>query len=210
MKSNNIRLIIFDLGNVVFEVNNENAFQYWAKVTSFTEEFFAQHHVPDRIFHKFERGEITPVEFYEVLIKYKKVDLSFEDFSKGWNAIYGQVYPEVQAALRELTDTVLLAALTNTNELHCKVWPDRYAGTLKHFNRIFISSQLGFRKPEERVFKHVLKECKMNPQETLFFDDILENVNKANELGIQGIHVSKPSDIIMELEGRGLIVAPPH
>ena len=83
-----IRLIIFDLGNVVFEVINRNAFRYWAQVTSFPEEYFAELHMPDLVFHQFERGELTPVQFYEALIKYKKVDLSFEDFSKGWNSIF--------------------------------------------------------------------------------------------------------------------------
>lgn len=200
MSSNSIRLVIFDLGNVVFEVKSQNVFRHWAQVTSLPEEFFADHRVPDSIFHRFERGEITSLEFYEALIKYKKVELSFEDFVKGWNAIYGKVYPEAREALRKLSDKVLLAALTNTNELHSQVWPDKYAEILKYFKRIFISSQLGFRKPEERAFNYVLKECQMNPQETLFFDDDIENINKANELGIRGIHVAEPSDITIELE----------
>jgi len=205
MNLNSIGLVIFDLGNVVFEVKSQNVFRHWAQVTSLPEEFFAEHHIPDSIFHQFERGEITSYEFYEALIAYKKVDLSFEDFAEGWNAIYGKVYPEAREALGKLSDRVLLAALTNTNELHCKVWPDKYAGILRYFDRIFISSKLGFRKPEERAFEYVLKDCRMNPQETLFFDDDIENINKAKELGIQGIHVSEPSDITSELDKRRLI-----
>lgn len=46
----------------------------------------------------------------------------------------------------------------------------------------------------------------MNPQETLFFDDGIENVNKANELGIRGIRVSRPSDITVELQRCGLMI----
>ena len=206
MNSNVIRLIIFDLGNVVFEVNNQNVFKYWAHVTSLPEEFFADHRVPDMIFHQFERGELTPEEFHRVLITSKIVDLSFEDFSKGWNAIYGEAYPEVHNALQKLSDKVFLVALTNTNELHCKVWMRKYAETLKYFDRLFISSQLGFRKPEARAFKYVLEECKVKPQETLFFDDVIENITKANDLGIHAGQVSKPSDITSELQQRGLIM----
>ena len=107
MNSNNIRLIIFDLGNVIFEVNNQNVFQHWAQVTSLPEEFFTDHRVPDMIFHQFERGELTPEEFHRVLITSKEVDLSFEDFSEGWNSIYGEVYPEVRDALQKLSDMTI-------------------------------------------------------------------------------------------------------
>jgi epoxide hydrolase-like predicted phosphatase len=206
MNSNNIRLIIFDLGNVVFEINNQNVFKYWAHVTSLPEEFFADHHIPDMIFHQFERGELTPEEFHRVLITSKDVDLSFEDFSDGWNAIYGEAYPEVHNVLQKLSDKIFLVALTNTNELHSKVWMHKYAKTLNYFDRLFISSQLGFRKPEARAFKYVLEECKVKPRETLFFDDVIENITKANDLGIHAVQVSEPSDITNELQQRGLII----
>ena len=206
MNSDVIRLIIFDLGNVVFEVDHQKIFRYWARVTSLPEEFFADHHVPDTISHQFERGELTPEEFHRVLITSKDIDLSFEEFSEGWNAIYGEVYPEAQNALQKLFDKVFLVALTNTNELHYKVWMHKYAKTLNYFDRLFISSQLGFRKPEARAFKYVLEECKVKPQETLFFDDVLENITKANDLEIHAVQVSKPSDITSELQQRGLII----
>jgi putative hydrolase of the HAD superfamily len=205
VNSNDIRLIIFDLGNVVFEVNHQKTFHHWAHVTSLPEEFFADHRVPDMIFHQFERGELTPEEFHKILMTSKEVDLSFEDFSEGWNAIYSEVYPEVQSALQKLSNRIFLAALTNTNELHRKVWIHEYAETLKYFNRLFISSQLGFRKPEDRAFKFVLEEYNVRPQETLFFDDVIENINKANDLGIHAVQVTKPSDITTELQRRRLI-----
>ena len=145
MNSNNIHLIIFDLGNVVFEVNHQKIFHHWADVTSLPVEFFADHHVPHMIIHQFERGELTPEEFHKLLFTSMEVDLSFEEFSEGWNAIYGGVYPEVQNALQKLSDKVFLVALTNTNELHYKVWIQKYAETLKYFKKLFISSQLGFK-----------------------------------------------------------------
>jgi HAD superfamily hydrolase (TIGR01509 family) len=200
-----IRLIIFDLGNVVFEVINRNAFRYWAQVTPFPEEYFAELHMPDLVFHQFERGELTPVQFYEALIKYKKVDLSFEDFSKGWNSVFGEVYPEVHAALQRITDSIFLTALTNTNELHYKVWSNKYAETLKLFNRIFISCQLGFRKPEERAFRHVSKTFNMKPHEILYFDDVAENIEKAGALGMHAVQVYNPTDVTTELLKRGLM-----
>jgi putative hydrolase of the HAD superfamily len=206
VNSNDIRLIIFDLGNVIFEVNDQKVLQNWAQVTSLPEEFFSDHPVPDIIFHQFERGELTPEEFYRTLVTSKEVDLSFEDFVEGWNAIYGEAYPEVQSALQKLSNRILLAALTNTNELHRRVWIRKYAETLRYFDRLFISSQLGFRKPEDRAFKYVLEECQVKPRETLFFDDVIENITKAHDLGIHAVQVFKPSDITNELQQRGLIL----
>ena len=54
------------------------------------------------------------------------------------------------------------------------------------FNGIFSSSTLGFRKPDPRFFETVLNQLQIkNPQEILFWDDKLENIQAARSSGIQ-------------------------
>ena len=45
------------------------------------------------------------------------------------------------------------------------------------------------RKPERRIYEHVLKELNVEGQEVVFLDDIGANLKAAAQLGIRGIKV---------------------
>ena len=71
-----------------------------------------------------------------------------------------------------------------------------YADTLAHFRRVFVSHELGARKPEARAFRRVAREVGLAPERILFFDDLPENVAGAREAGMPGVVVSSPRDFI--------------
>ena len=54
---------------------------------------------------------------------------------------------------------------------------------------ILTIKQLGIRKPNEEVFHFVLKDSKLNNNETIFVDDSLENITSAQQTGLKTFHV---------------------
>lgn len=48
---------------------------------------------------------------------------------------------------------------------------------------------LGMRKPEARIYQHVLQAEGFSPSDTVFFDDNADNIEGANQLGITSILV---------------------
>ena len=60
----------------------------------------------------------------------------------------------------------------------------KYPELGKVFDRIYISTDTGFYKPEPMAYKNVLQENGLKPEECLFFDDLKENVTAAKALGI--------------------------
>ena len=54
-----------------------------------------------------------------------------------------------------------------------------------HFSLIFESSKLGTRKPEKKIYNHVLNTLKVKAEEILFIDDLGINLKPAKELGFQ-------------------------
>lgn len=60
---------------------------------------------------------------------------------------------------------------------------------------IYLSHQLGMRKPESSIFQHVLHAESVSPQQTVFFDDLSENIQAANLLGMGGIEVSSEATV---------------
>lgn len=199
------KLAIFDLGNVVFRIDWTPMFETWSAASGVEAEKLRSRFLFDENYDAFERGNITASEFHERLCSTLDAELSYAAFEAGWNAIYRDVVDGIDLTLEELKGKLRVVAFTNTNEVHCLVWPNRYRETLSHFEKIFISSQLGARKPEAEGFRRVLGECGVLPEEAVFFDDFEPNVRGAAELGIRAVLVDSPEVVREELRRLGLM-----
>jgi putative hydrolase of the HAD superfamily len=81
----------------------------------------------------------------------------------------------------------------------------RFANELSIFTSIFVSSELGLRKPDPEAFAEVASRAGFSPSEFLFFDDTSENVDGARAAGMQAVLVQSISDVrdallILDLE----------
>ena len=91
---------------------------------------------------------------------------------------------EMLNTLKKIASIIDCACLTN-NIQDYKNNNVEFARIRHYFKFIFESSKLGLRKPEEEIYKMVLKKLKVEANEILFIDDIGMNLKVAKELGIQ-------------------------
>ena len=56
-----------------------------------------------------------------------------------------------------------------------------------HFDHVFNSANLGVRKPDPKIFKHLLKRAGAKARDCLFVDDKIENIKTARKLGFKTI-----------------------
>jgi HAD superfamily hydrolase (TIGR01509 family) len=197
------KLAIFDLGNVVFQVDWEPMFQIWSESSNVSIEQLRQNFKFDENFEAFERAVLTPEEFYKNLCRNLNANFSYSDFVRGWNAIYQNEFVGIDVILNKLKSKLELVAFTNTNEVHSLIWPERYKQTLSHFKRIFSSSEIGIRKPKHEGFYYVLNNCGFLPEETIFFDDLESNIRAASSIGIRSVLVDSVDAVknsLFELE----------
>jgi len=66
------------------------------------------------------------------------------------------------------------------------------------------SYQLHMAKPDPEIYRYVLKELGTLPDETLFLDDKLVNIQAARALGIRAIHFSTVEQLRADLIVAGL------
>ena len=64
------------------------------------------------------------------------------------------------------------------------------------FHKAYFSHLMKMRKPDQEIFNYVLKENNLNANETLFMDDILENIEGAKAVGIQTIQITSTNQIL--------------
>lgn len=73
----------------------------------------------------------------------------------------------------------------------------------EYFNHCFFSCDIGYVKSEKEYWDYIqnyLRENKMESEHTLFFDDLIENINMAKSLGINSIQISSKNEITDYLE----------
>ena len=88
--------------------------------------------------------------------------------------------------------------LSNTNEVHwqhaiTRFFPYKGWQVGDYFDRMFLSYELHQVKPGEEIFRTVMAETGVNPEETLFIDDAAANCETARRLGLQ-TYQPKPGD----------------
>ncbi|PLV57032.1 haloacid dehalogenase [Thermotoga sp. SG1] len=61
------------------------------------------------------------------------------------------------------------------------------------FDGMVISSHVGFIKPEKEIYLELIRRYGIVPKESLFIDDLKENVEAARRLGFKVVHLEEPS-----------------
>jgi HAD superfamily hydrolase (TIGR01509 family) len=68
------------------------------------------------------------------------------------------------------------------------------------FDEVVISAEVKLAKPSSEAFNHIMRRLKSKPNQTIFVDDNIENVNAAEKLGITGIHFKSGAQLKSELK----------
>jgi putative hydrolase of the HAD superfamily len=68
------------------------------------------------------------------------------------------------------------------------------------FDAVVISGEVGMRKPEHRIYRHVLQLLDLAPSEAVFVDDLQPNVAAAVEVGMVGVLHRSYDETLDELE----------
>lgn len=193
--------LLFDLGGVVIEIDFTRAFALWAAYSGVPIDTIQARFSFDAFYERHERGEIHVRAYFASLRASLGIHLSDDQFAQGWTAIYVGEIPATVALLRRLKDRVPLYAFTNSNPTHQHVWARDYADLLRCFRKVFVSSEMGQRKPEPEAFVAIAADIGVRLDRILFFDDTLDNVEGARAIGMPAIHVQSSADIEPHIVG---------
>ena len=205
--------LIFDLGEVIIDIDYRQtiaAFQQLA-VVDFSE--IVSYTAQNPVFDLYEKGKISTASFAAELKKFLRPGVTDEEVEHAWNAIFQQ-FPEGKIdLLLQLKGNYKTFALSNINDIHLATI-NRFASSslgLPSFGHLFhgayYSNLLGHRKPEKEIYQLILTNENLNPTETFFVDDKLENVEAARAFGIQAYHLTDRNKLPELLTGLHIIWA---
>jgi len=190
-----IKALLFDLGGVVFDVDFNNMFSAWANYSNRKSEEIKARFALDEFYHAFERGEIDLKEYFSSLRAVLGIDISDFQFEEGWNSVFNSEIPGIRELLLKTKEKLPLFAFTNSNRVHQKIWENKFSNTLSLFHTIFTSSDIGLRKPEPGAYRFVANSIGVEMNQIVFFDDSIENVIGAKQVGMNAVHVKSTEDV---------------
>lgn len=106
--------------------------------------------------------------------------------------------PGVTEVLQTLHGRYKLAVISNAMSQLPRLALKK-AGLTKFFQLIIISRDLGIRKPDPKIFQHVLEKLGVKPEETIHVGDSMEqDVVGAKTAGIKTVWIKNKEELIIE------------
>ena len=152
----------------------------------------------------FETGRIRFDAFAPAIIEEFSLPIdppALRDAMTHWMA---DPYPDAHQLLAALCQQGPVAFLCNINEV---MWPviQRELNPARWSSDVFLSFELGFAKPDPAIYRAVTAATRRPPEELVFFDDTLENVQAAVAEGWHAEQVQGCEELRTALERLALL-----
>lgn len=195
-----MKTVLLDLGNVVLGIDFRRVFSSWAASSGVNEQIFYEGWSLDEAYEQHEIGAIDFRDYTQHLSTHLDVQMSDEDWARGWNDLWTEPFHGVIRLLPRLQEEYQLFAFTNTNDTHAACWRDQYGALLTPFEEIFVSSEIGVRKPSPAAYLDVCQRMDTSPEDVFFVDDNQENIDGAHTAGLNAHLASGEAEVAAVLQ----------
>ncbi len=199
-----IKNIIFDLGGVILNLDIDRTYQQFSKLSNKPISQLKAEAGALSFFNDYEKGTIKDEQFRNEVRGFLTARSSDAEVDQAWNAMLLDLPPARIDLLKKVRSRFRIFLLSNTNNIHLQRFTEIIQTTANissldlFFEKAYYSHFLNMRKPDEEIYRHVLQENQLKPNETLFLDDNLANLQGAATVGIHTVHVKYP-DLIFSL-----------
>lgn len=195
-----IKNIVFDLGGVLINLDFNRCINAFREAGFTDIEQLASPFKDGDLFSQFELGTITTEEFREAIRKVSGTALTDSRIDGMWNSMLIGIPAEKLDLLLELRQRYRIFLLSNTNSLHwnyaCEQLFQYHSWNVTDFfEQYFLSFEMHQAKPAQSIFRQMMKEADISPEETLFIDDSLANCKSAIAVGIESYHYQIGEDL---------------
>ena len=205
-----IKAVFWDFGGVITS-SPFDSFNIYEKEHKLPKDFIRTVNSTNPDFNawaRLERNEIDQEEF-DSLFAIESKGMGYAIPGKEVLALLkGQIRPEMVNALRAIKDKLIQGCLTNNIqsmedqqlEKSNSAISGAHQDIMKLFDFVFESSKENVRKPDPNFYKLACQKGGVNPNETIFLDDLGINLKPAKALGMKTIKVVTADKALQELQ----------
>lgn len=193
-----IRAIIFDLGGVLVRTVDFSPRQKLAERYGMTLDELMRLVFGNEAGERAQRGLVTIEQHWEYVRQ--SLGLSTDELSDFKNNFWGNDFLDLELVntLRRLRSNYRTALLSNAfDDLRWLVSEKlQFADA---FDEMIISAEVGFMKPDPRIYNLALERLGVDANEAVFVDDMLRNVEGAQAVGMLGILYKNTPQVLADL-----------
>lgn len=193
--------IIFDFGGVIINIDYQKTIDsFQAMGIDNFEDLYSQA-AQESLFDDIETGRISAQHFVNGLLKLLPAGTSPNQVVAAWNAMIFDVPKSRIEMLKHLRKTHKVFLLSNTNEIHIakayRNWDKAHSFKIRDcFDQIYLSHEVGMRKPNAEIFDFVCEQEKLIKEKTLFIDDSIQHIKGAKAAGLKTHFLARGQEII--------------
>lgn len=182
-----IEAVIWDLGGVILRTEDRSRRVAWEQRLGLREGELDRLVFAEQIGYQAALGQAGPDEVWHWVGE--RLGLSPEDLRalrhEFWQG--DQIDAALVAFIRQVRSRHRTALLSNAWPGMRQMLEGEWA-IADAFDELFISAELGLAKPDPAVYQVALERLGIQPEQAVFVDDFLENVQTASQLGIHAVH----------------------
>ena len=189
---------LFDLGGVFFDWDPNH---FYKNVFENIEEreFFLAEVCNDQWNFQQDAGRSIAEAELELIPKFPHYEKEIKMYYKNHRKMIRGVFEESIDILKKLKDkNYECYVLSNWSAETFAGMTDDYP-FLKLFDGLLISGEDKLMKPDSAIYELAINRFNLNPNETVFIDDKLENIQAAKNLKLLTIHLTDPNKIEYEI-----------
>jgi putative hydrolase of the HAD superfamily len=175
------------------------------RITGLPRERFESLYWADR--RAYDEGKLTGIAFWQKFLRDAGLPQDRDTVEK-LNHCDARMWttenPAMVAWQRALKQRGLLTAILSNMGDDVLASVERAFDWIHRFDVLVWSYQFGAAKPDPAIYRHTLGKLGVQPEETLFIDDKLENIEAARALGMVAIQFSTVERLRQDLAAAGL------
>ncbi len=193
-----IRAVFFDLGGVIVRTEFQAPRQRLAERLGMEYEDLVKVVFDSDSGQKATIGEVTPADHWASVMKrlrrsHSEMDAIRAEFFAG--DIIDRALLNFLRSLRGRYKTGLIS----------NAWGDLREFILREkfddaFDKMIISAEAGAAKPDPKIYRIALEQLEVSPNEAVFVDDFIENIEACEKIGMRGIHFKDAESAIEQVK----------
>jgi putative hydrolase of the HAD superfamily len=200
-----LRAVIFDYGMVLTGPRDPQAHAALLRITGLPLEQFEKFYWADR--HAYDEGKLSGITFWQKLVRDAGLNLkpgTVEELSALDARMWTTENPAMLAWQQQLKQRGLLTAILSNMGDNVLASVEHTFNWLPRFDVLIWSYQWHMAKPDLAIYRLVLDKLGISPEEALFLDDKLLNVEAALALGMKAIQFTTIERLRKDLIAQGL------
>jgi len=196
-----IKAVFFDFGGVIVRT------EYHAPRQHLAESFGMDYDDIDKVVFgggpngsaaRASVGEITEGEHWQNVMKMLKLPASESERVRSEFFAGDVVDHEIVEFLRSIKPKYKTGLISNAwSGLRDYIKREKFDDAFHH---MIISAEVGVAKPDPKIYRIALEQLQVQPEEAVFVDDFIENIEACEKVGMKGIHFRDAKSALGQLK----------